>query len=576
MLRSLMLLACCFVAAANVFAQTIVPVEREPVYTKEDIFDRLTPLAPAKPLDSAATEKETVEPSTSLNPAREEIIEPSPATTVRVREPAAPSPAPRAEQPALSSQTARTATSAELSPKLQALLKPIAQSEGQRAKVPAHTPGALTALSADELRTLIAHVAQQFDKELASLNNGERWRNYLKLDELEAACQAGADEGAIEPLPEIGKRFVALAGDADYAALTKRSAFQTLNIALGEFLSLDDQRAARQQLLASSDQLHKSLAAIGTGSQWTGYFELTALQRLAVSTTPVSDHDLVQLQLLLSRFEQAATDAKYAGVAKLDGFAATRDSLRNILGVAQRPTGPAVDLSISQLADGGEASSEDEEFTVPDDASSPPAQAAAVERLPQTDLQLVALEGKAFLRKPSDPAWKQIGTATASVGDTIAARDEAAQVVLGEGFALQLAQQTTLSLASRGEGEGAKTSLALEQGTVKAIASARGEKGQTLHLSRGDYELAVSGDDFAVEFRIEKQDGRVIAIVHAGEAAVINKATGDRAVVCAGREAVLLASGIALRGAPTKTANWWTSPDVGPRSARRQGGGFSR
>jgi hypothetical protein len=235
-----------------------------------------------------------------------------------------------------------------------------------------------------------------------------------------------------------------------------------------------------------------------------------------------------------------------------------------------------VDLSIRAEV----AAEAADEFTVPDEATSQLAQASAtVERLPVAAdaLRLVSLGGKAFLRKRNDASWQPIGNISASPGDVLAARDEAAQVTLGESFALQLAAQTTLSLAQTMIDGKATTRLTLTQGSVKAIANAHSDGGgQTLNLAMGDYELAVSGDDFAVEFRVEKTDGRVVAIVHAGEAAVVNKSTGDRAVVFAGREAVLLATGIALRAAPPKSADWWTTPGDRPRSARRNGSGFSQ
>jgi hypothetical protein len=557
--------ACSLAAVSQ--AQTIVPIQREDdaeAIEKDDIFDRLTPLAPA-----AAPLAQTNE----ISPT-DVLIDDEPATTLRLREPEQepvvaeekPSAAEASPRPAASVDTSVDASPAPLSPKLRALLTPARAS----ASSAAHAPGAMTMLSAEELRTLIGYGAQAFREELGKLQHGERWEKYLRLSDLEKACRPGASAEVVEQLPEIGLRFNSLAAKEEYKSLTKRHGFQTLKMALGEYLSLDDQRVVRQQLLTSVAQLQESLAPVATGPQWSGYFELSALQRLATNPTPVSQHDLVQLQLLLARFEQAATDEKFTAVARLDGFEATQASLRNVLGVSRRPTAEDVEIARAEPAEG--------EFTIPDDASAPLAQASAtVERLPVSldDLQLVALNGKAYLRQQGDAAWQQIGKIGAKPGDTIAARDQPAQLVLGECFALQLAAETALTVAPDPTDK-ATIDVTLAQGSVRAIANAQNGGGKRLRLRVSNFELTAVGDDFAVEFRVEKDDGRAVAIVHSGEASVENKATGDRAVVKPGREAVLLVSGVALRGAPPKSDNWWMKPTSEVRSARRNGGGFSR
>ncbi len=278
-MRSTSVLACTLLFAAIISARIALAQSSPDGAASDDIFELLTPLAASLnevEIDAAPTP--AIEPTPAVRPTPIEIDTARRGATAPIQE-ADASRSPIDLSPEVPGPPTQTNA---LTQQVRLLLAPAPSASGNadspgRPPLLVEKPGLLTRLSRDELRTLLAQATTNCQRDLEGIQYGQRWLNFLNLEQLQQHLAAPADVAAIEP---IRKRFGAVTADDKYDVITKRPSFEAVHLVLNEFAASADDRRRRREAFDSLQDLNAALRPTATGHQWLAFFKLADLERL--------------------------------------------------------------------------------------------------------------------------------------------------------------------------------------------------------------------------------------------------------------------------------------------------------
>ena len=181
----------------------------------------------------------------------------------------------------------------------------------------------------------------QLASSLAGYGNGDKWRTYLKLDEVgeTLSLDSGAllDEASQQELSEILQRFEQLAADERFVAVRRLPGFGATRSSLQELLRAYE-GDERERLARSAKALNLALDEVTKGNDWHNYLALPR-QTAAVEKNEDdgAEPDLALFEKLLSRFETVQKDPKYRVIVELPEFHATRENLASFIQSIAKP-----------------------------------------------------------------------------------------------------------------------------------------------------------------------------------------------------------------------------------------------
>jgi hypothetical protein len=345
------------------------------------------------------------------------------------------------------------------------------------------------------------------------------------------------------------ERYEKVNTDEQYRVICDRWSYQTLRLAQAEYLAPADGRETRRKLHESISQLKQTLERSGSGAHWVEFLELKDLSRLATAPGQDPAAQRKPLKLILARFDQAAADARYGAVTSLGGFREIQEQLRVL--TASIDNESSVTIS-------------------PEDAA----------------LRLTAVAGESFQRLPQTQNWLPVdGTRIVTTQSSIKTGDGGtARLAVGQRMAVQLEPACELSVEQFIDDEHLLvTRLNVVRGKLKIVsggeadalvprpqgAPRRSITTRRVIIAADGYTLAVTDVDFAIEFERIAEPPQSLATIFAGSAKVEHAANGDNVTVRAGRQAVLVPSGVAVRAAAVRPADWWPSETPATTATRQ-------
>lgn len=523
-----------------------------PTIEKEDIFDRLAPLV------------EATVPEVVTDHA--ELIQPAPVTI---------NAAPSAPQRAAADTTtpdvdAETHAAAALSKPVRAILTLYGVEPADDAQPPSPVlqAGAMTELSQEELHQLIDYACASLWDELGQVHFGDRWQDYLRLKQvsdyfkrpLAIEKRQGIEQRQERAaLAEILAMYDRVAGDAQYQPVSSRAAFVVLHEGLAEYLASAAEREKRRKSYHDVSELFQSLQPVPTGRMWHSYFALNRVAKLLTAPRPLSPAEKTELQLILARFEKAADEPRFKTVAKLPGFAPTHQRLQ--LAVAVVPDDEVAAIAHEQ----------------------PPGKPVPVGAGPH--MHLIAESPVGFYRAADADGWAIVERAVdLASGSAVRTNSTgSARLTIGTKCQAICAPDTLLRVAQFVDEENrVVTQLHVDSGNLKLAIDAelpapsgqpQQKPAERIVIVHEGHEIIAGDGELELEFRHEAAAERVIAAVYAGSVQVRHHVTGDTVNIRAGREAVMMPAGIAVRAAGKKPVAWW--PSRRNRTAEA-GPGFSR
>jgi hypothetical protein len=196
------------------------------------------------------------------------------------------------------------------------------------------------------LQRTIQTSTQRLENELAQVPGGASWTASLRTSEI--AQLASADrigpptESIRQQLAEIADVLDALSADTHAAAVTGLPSFRNLTLALHAYSASPGERS-RQQLLASADQLARSLERFDTAPTWLRYFDLMPGGALSSSQAPAPSTDTADLLTLLGKFDSVSRNPQYSMIAELREFQQTHQLLGELISEQPQSAGPAAE-----------------------------------------------------------------------------------------------------------------------------------------------------------------------------------------------------------------------------------------
>jgi len=207
-------------------------------------------------------------------------------------------------------------------------------------------------------------------------------------------------------------------------------------------------------------------------------------------------------------------------------------------------------------------------------------------------MYLLAETGLTFQRDKQAEGWEVVrDSATLATGNRIRTNDQgSARLVIGSNVQILCGANSLLQITQYLDDQGRHvTQLASQGGNLKVRASGREETdaredraeaaaprrfGDRIEIVYEDRHIIADAQKLELDFQHDREGNRVIAAVYAGGVQVKHDRTGDEVAIGAGREAVMLPAGIAVRPAAAKPDSWW--PARRSQTATGTGGGFSR
>ena len=558
MLRSITLLTVCLAVVLSHDASAVAQDAAQIQIETEDVFDQLVPLIEAS--NAAAEEQGEATPVPSQptptpatpTPATPTRATPTPATPRTPTVPSIDTPVdadlapsqPAAAVPAVGSNDS------DIPARVQALLNLPAQQTGQaRAAGQYGIGGKLTALSRAELHQLIGIAAKGLSADLSTVQQGEHWQEFLQLAQLERdfGTAPSADEPTLDgsrllQLQTVKGGYDKVAADGRYQLITRQYKFQVLHQALAEALTGDEDRQQRQGAYEDITQLRESFRPVPSAHQWREYFELDQLERLLTSPRELTPAEREQLQLVLSRFDKAATTPAYRGVVALGGFDETYRRLRSATAVI--PNDEVRPIAEDDLP--GREAEEDE----------------------SPRISLITESGIAFHRDYATDGW-QLANGVVSLQSASAIKTNergTARVTIGTNCEIVCLPDSLLQITQYVDEEGVLvTQLNSEAGDLKLVRGAAPDLSpdedqapeHRIAIVHNQHHIVAGGGQLELDLRHVPETNRVIAAVYAGAVTVHQPRTGDQVNIRAGREAVMLPAGIAVRAAAEKPVSWW-------------------
>lgn len=198
---------------------------------------------------------------------------------------------------------------------------------------PVPTDDQLQGISWRELRAVLRYGSEQFTAELDRLKTGDGWKKHFRLDKQTGLVADDIDAppsaGDRDALLAIQQRYNKVAANQQYKSIQRMWGFQTVHIALGEYLKPIELRQ-RTRLAQSARQLDSALDQWSVGHTWQIYLALPD-EIIADAETPAAPREtepqVDPLQKVLGRFDKISHDPQYQEIAGLRQFKATHQLL---------------------------------------------------------------------------------------------------------------------------------------------------------------------------------------------------------------------------------------------------------
>ena len=220
---------------------------------------------------------------------------------------------------------------------------------------PRHVPTTDEAadMTPEQQRAVLRQALQTFDDQLSDIKIGPGWKRHLQTEQLGHHLWSNRDA---EPsatarivLQEMARRYNKVASSDRYQFIRNSWGFRTINSVLPEYVMSPVDRQ-RRDTRGSSAMLQSALDRTRTGPGWNKFLMLADIQRIARRQGDMSEDDQALLETIVERFQKASDESKYPVFNRTRGFAATRQSVEQLLFESRQPSGAENAWARTELA----------------------------------------------------------------------------------------------------------------------------------------------------------------------------------------------------------------------------------